>query len=122
MEDKVEHHKKQGFFYRGESSSFLAALINPYLEDPQLVNTSSYPEDSIKKIPAKEQAREPKLLSIKETALYLGIPIWRVRQLIWNNKIPFIQTGNGGWKKYYIAIEDLDNWIARNKINQDDTV
>lgn len=55
---------------------------------------------------------QPKLLNIKKASIYSGIPVWGIRQLIWNEQIPYIRLG----VKYYIARDDLDSWIENNKI------
>lgn len=52
-----------------------------------------------------------RLYSLKEAAIYLGRPIWGVRTLIWNGKLPVIQDG----RKYYLDIHDLDSYIENQK-------
>ncbi len=52
-----------------------------------------------------------RLFTIKEAAVYLGRPVWGVRTLIWNGRIPVIQDG----RKYFIDINDLDDYIERQK-------
>jgi len=54
----------------------------------------------------------PRLLSIKKASIYSGIPIWGIRNLIWNEQIPFIRIG----KKLYLDVEDIENWIKHNKV------
>ena len=53
----------------------------------------------------------PKLLNIKKASVYSGIPIWGIRQLIWNEQIPYLKITT----KYYLVVEDIDSWINKNK-------
>jgi len=53
----------------------------------------------------------PRLLSIKESARYLGRSVWSMRAMIWKGAIPFIQDG----RKQYIDIMDLDHYIDLHK-------
>ena len=59
----------------------------------------------------------PRLLNIKKASLYSGLPIWAIRQLIWNEKIPYIKMG----VKYYLDITDIEGWIRLNKIQKENS-
>jgi len=52
-----------------------------------------------------------RLYTIKEASIYLGRPLWGVRTLIWNGKIPYIQDG----RKYYLDVKDMDAYIEKEK-------
>ena len=52
-----------------------------------------------------------RLYTLKDAALYLGRPVWGMRELIWAGKMPYIKDG----RKQYIDIIDLDNYIESNK-------
>lgn len=52
-----------------------------------------------------------RLLTLKETAVYLGRSVYSTRTLIWNGRLPVVQDG----RKMYCDIKDLDNYIDRNK-------
>ncbi len=52
-----------------------------------------------------------RLFNLKEAAEYLGRPVWGVRTLIWNGKLPVIQDG----RKYYLDIQDMDYFILNEK-------
>lgn len=52
-----------------------------------------------------------RLYTLKEAAIYLGRPVFSLRTLIWNGKLPVIQDG----RKYYIDIYDLDEFIQSEK-------
>ena len=54
----------------------------------------------------------PRLLNIKKASLYSGIPIWGIRNLIWNEQLPHITIG----KKFYIDVNDIEVWINNNKV------
>ena len=62
----------------------------------------------------KSRHVEKRLLTIKETAKYLGCSIWTVRELIWDRKLPEVRRNrNGG--KIYLDIRDLEKYIEQNK-------
>lgn len=52
------------------------------------------------------------LLKLKEAAEYLRCSPWRLRNLLHQGRLPFIQDGGG---PMYIDRRDLDNYIDRNK-------
>jgi excisionase family DNA binding protein len=52
-----------------------------------------------------------RLLSIPQTAKYLGTTVWCVRSLIWEKKIPFLHLGH----RHLIDPNDLEKFIARAK-------
>jgi excisionase family DNA binding protein len=60
-----------------------------------------------KKIPPSRR-----LVRVREAAEYLGSSPWKVRQLIADRRIPFVQDGDG---PFWIDIRDLDSFIERNK-------
>ena len=49
----------------------------------------------------------------KYAAKYLGISLWQLRRLTWEQEIKFIQYP--GSRNLYYAIKDLDNLLERNK-------
>lgn len=53
-----------------------------------------------------------RLFTLKEASVYLGRPVWGVRTLVWNGKLPVIQDG----RKYFIDIYDLDAYIENQKM------
>jgi len=53
-----------------------------------------------------------RLFTLKEAAEYLGRPVWGVRTLIWNGKLPYIQDK----RKMYIDITDMDKYIEHEKV------
>jgi len=52
-----------------------------------------------------------RLYTLKEAALYLGRPIFSLRTLLWNGKLPYIQDG----RKYYLDVRDMDAYIDQQK-------
>ena len=52
-----------------------------------------------------------RLYTLKEAALYLGRPVFSLRTLLWNGKLPYIQDG----RKYYLDIRDMDTYIEQQK-------
>jgi hypothetical protein len=54
-----------------------------------------------------------RLYSLKEAANYLGRSEWGMRELIWASKIPVVR--GEGCRKIFLDIEDLDDFISRNK-------
>jgi excisionase family DNA binding protein len=57
-------------------------------------------------------ALEPRLLGIKESAVYLGSTVWAVRSLIWNREIAFLRLG----KRLLLDKADLDALIQARKV------
>ena len=53
-----------------------------------------------------------RLVRVREAAEYLGASPWKVRQLIADRRIPFVQDGDG---PFWVDIRDLDSFIERNK-------
>lgn len=53
-----------------------------------------------------------RLLSVRETALYLGRSEIAVREMTWNGKLPHIRTD----RRVMFDIRDLDRWIDENRI------
>lgn len=56
----------------------------------------------------------PRLLDITDAARYLGTSDKAVRKLIAGGELPYIQR-IAGRSPYLLDINDLDDWIDRNK-------
>jgi len=56
-------------------------------------------------------APEPRLLSVKAAAIYLGAAVWFVRTLAWNRAVPFVKFGS----RILFDKTDLDNYIQQQK-------
>jgi excisionase family DNA binding protein len=54
----------------------------------------------------------PRLLSLRDSANYLGAHVWAIRQMVRKREIPYIQIG----RKYLIDRMDLDRFVERNKV------
>jgi len=54
-----------------------------------------------------------RLYTLKEAAEYLGRSEWGMRELIWAGSIPVVRTEGG--RKIFLDIEDLNDFINRNK-------
>jgi excisionase family DNA binding protein len=52
-----------------------------------------------------------RLYSREEAAAYLGISTWKLDDLIRNEILPYVTIG----KRIFIAIEDLEDFVRRNK-------
>lgn len=62
----------------------------------------------------KQPLLSPKrLLSIKNSAEYMGRGIYGIRELIWSGQIPIVRDG----RKIFLDILDLDRYIASKKSN-----
>jgi excisionase family DNA binding protein len=71
----------------------------------------------MKKEIAVKETRNPagkRLYSLKEAAEYLGRSVCGMRELLWAGKIPVVRGGEGS-RKIFLDIEDLDDFISRNK-------
>jgi excisionase family DNA binding protein len=58
-------------------------------------------------------ASSKRLLSIKNSAEYLGRGVYGVRELIWSGQIPIVRNG----RKIFLDIQDLDRYINSKKSN-----
>lgn len=54
-----------------------------------------------------------RLFTLKEAARYLGRSEWGMRELLWAGKIPVVRQD--GARKIFLDIQDLDDFINRNK-------
>ncbi len=59
---------------------------------------------------------QPRLLSVKEAAIYLGRSVVAVRELIWKRDLPIVRPD----RRIHLDINDLDAWIDRHKIRYTD--
>jgi len=55
----------------------------------------------------------PRLLSLKDAAAWLGLTVWAMRERIWAGQIPVV-TFPGG-RKMFIDTQDLEAFIQGNK-------
>lgn len=55
----------------------------------------------------------PRLLTIKEAAMHLGLTTWAMRERIWAGHIPAVRFPGG--RKAYIDVLDIDAFINQNK-------
>ena len=53
----------------------------------------------------------PRLISVKDAAVYLSTTVPFIRTLIYRRELPFLKAG----KKYVIDLIDLDKWVDRHK-------
>ena len=56
---------------------------------------------------------KPQTLPPKLAAKYLGVSIWQLRRLTWNQELQYIQYP--GSRNLYYAIKDLDTLLEENK-------
>ncbi|MBZ5534003.1 MAG: helix-turn-helix domain-containing protein [Acidobacteriia bacterium] len=61
---------------------------------------------------ARTPTLAPRLLSIKDAAVYLSCTIWAVRSLAWDHKVPSLKIGN----RILFDKKDLDAFIERTKM------
>lgn len=62
----------------------------------------------------KRNVKEPlkkRLLTVKETAIYLGRSVPSIRELIWAGKLTIVREG----RRMHCDIYDLDKWIEKHK-------
>lgn len=63
-------------------------------------------------IAAKKVLPGQRMMRVREAAAYLGSSPWKIRQLIADRRIPFVQDGDG---PFLLDIRDLDGFIERSK-------
>jgi excisionase family DNA binding protein len=56
-------------------------------------------------------AIQPRLLPVKAAAAYMGATVWAVRNLVWNQEIPFCKIGG----RLLFDRTDLDRFIDNQK-------
>jgi excisionase family DNA binding protein len=54
---------------------------------------------------------QKRLYSVQEAGLYLGRSVWGIRELIYAGKLACVRDG----RRVLIDIEDMDQYIKRNK-------
>lgn len=55
----------------------------------------------------------PRLLSLKDAAAWLGLTVWAMRERIWSGDIPVVQFPGG--RKMYVDRLDMEKFIQKNK-------
>ena len=56
----------------------------------------------------------PRLLPLKDAAIYLGLSTWALRERIWSGLLPFVRYPGG--RKLFLDLQDLDRFIDQNKV------
>jgi len=57
-------------------------------------------------------AVQPRMLTVKEAAAYLGSTIWFVRELVWGRKVRSLKFG----KRIVFDRADLDAFVEQQKL------
>ena len=55
---------------------------------------------------------EPRYLTLKQAALYMGATVWCLRNLAWDRRVPFVKLGN----RFVFDKADLDKFIESEKV------
>lgn len=55
---------------------------------------------------------KPRLLTVREAAIYLGRSIPSIRELVWSGSLPVVRVG----RRIHFDILDLNRWIEENKV------
>jgi excisionase family DNA binding protein len=64
--------------------------------------------------PAEEIPIPPRLVKTKQAAEYLAISQWKLRNLVQQGLIPYIEDG-GGTSPWRFDIRDLDEYVERSR-------
>jgi len=64
--------------------------------------------------PAKEMRITPRLVKTKQAAEYLAISQWKLRNLVQQGLIPYVEDG-GGTSPWRFDVRDLDAYIKRSR-------
>lgn len=59
------------------------------------------------------QKAEPRLMTVRAAAEYLGLTVWATRERIWAGALPVVQFPGG--RKQYLDVRDLDEFIEKHK-------
>lgn len=62
---------------------------------------------------AAQGITNPRLLTMKAAAEWLGLTVWAMRERVWAGQLPIVQFPGG--RKQYIDREDLEEFIRKNK-------
>lgn len=54
----------------------------------------------------------PRLLTLKQAAEELGLPVWTLRRAIWDGELAQMRIGRG----IRVDRDDLEAWLARQKV------
>jgi len=65
----------------------------------------------------ERRSSQKRLLSVRETARYIGRTETAVRELVWNEKLPHIRSD----RRVMLDIRDLDRWIDTNRVDSNQT-
>ena len=71
----------------------------------------NHTDKGLKKAQGIHNPLTKRLFDLKESAIYLGRPVFSVRTLIWNGALPVIRDG----RKYYLDVRDMDGYIDKHK-------
>lgn len=80
---------------------------------PKQTHNSKESQDVNKTHSIHYQMRK-RLFTLQEAAEYLGRPVFSVRGLIWKGSLPVVKEE--GSKKQYVDIQDMNDFIQKNKV------
>ena len=66
---------------------------------------------------SERRSGRKRLLSVRETARYIGRTETAVREMTWNGKLPHIRAD----RRVLFDIRDLDRWIDQNRVESNQT-
>jgi excisionase family DNA binding protein len=78
-----------------------------------VISSKSRPNQSVERSREISNPKKKRLYTLKEAAEYFGRSEWSMRELIWAGEIPVVRQEGG--RKIFLDIEDLNNFIDRNK-------
>jgi excisionase family DNA binding protein len=59
--------------------------------------------------PATTQTIVPRLLTVKQAAVYCSCAVWAIREAVWSKALRACKIGH----RYVIPREELDAWVDR---------
>ena len=59
-----------------------------------------------------QQVVEARVLTVKQTAQYIGMSVWFVRELVYGRKVPYVLLGT----KIMFDRSDLDDYLESKKV------
>jgi excisionase family DNA binding protein len=78
--------------------------------DQSEANSLQFPQSG--RTTQKHMPPKQRMMRVREAAAYLGSSPWKIRQLIADRRIPFVQDGDG---PFLLDVRDLDGFIERSK-------
>ncbi len=83
-----------------------------FLENKETVKRTQ--ANQTRKRPPKAPTLPHRLHSSEDSARYLGVSSWTLREMIWRNDLPHVKIG----RRQFLDVRDLDQFIEQAKVRE----